>query len=93
MPKANRINFDHDVVKEIVSEIVNKTPGISNKHKSSVVINDTNTRIDISFVPLKSLYSIYDVAQKVQKVVHFNLTKMFDLYNFVINVTVTDTIK
>jgi uncharacterized alkaline shock family protein YloU len=93
MLKSNKINFDHGIVEKIVGEIIAKTPGVSKEHKFSIEINGSNTQIDVTFVPLDSLYNVYDISQKIQKSIYFHLVKMFDLFTFVVNVTATTLVK
>jgi hypothetical protein len=85
MPKTNKIIFNESLTLNIITDIINKIPGIDYDKLLDVAINKNHDVVDITFAPLKSVYNIYDIAKEIQDNVYFKLTKTFDLDRIVVN--------
>jgi hypothetical protein len=89
MANTNKIIFNESLTLNIITDIINKIPGIDYDKLLDVAINKNHDVIDITFTPLKSVYNVYDIAKEIQDNVYFKLTKTFDLNKIVINTIVT----
>jgi len=69
MLKAKNINFSKQIAENLVSEIVKKVPGINSNQSPIVSVNTETNTIDILFVPLSSIFNVYDVAKEIQDLV------------------------
>ncbi|GHU47166.1 hypothetical protein FACS1894218_1020 [Bacilli bacterium] len=86
MAKTNRINYDESLIIRIITNIIEKTPGVSVSDESSVILSDKHDSVNVTITPLKQIVNVYDLVKKLQENIYYQVTKIFDLYDIIVNV-------
>ncbi|MDR0825854.1 MAG: hypothetical protein LBM72_01155 [Mycoplasmataceae bacterium] len=66
MTKTDRINYDESLIIRIITNIMQKTPGVSVDDELSVLVSDKHDKVDVIFAPLKQIVNVHDLAKKLQ---------------------------
>ncbi|GHU30728.1 hypothetical protein FACS1894166_00900 [Bacilli bacterium] len=88
MSKIDRINYDESLIIRIITNIIQKTPGISVDDELNVAVSDKHNSIDVTLAPLNNIINVYDLAKKLQESIYYQVIKIFDLLDIVVNVRV-----
>ncbi len=89
MKNQNFLGISKDLLIDIIGQIVRKTPGVDNTKKVNIDIEkkSSNLIVKVEFYPSEDIINIYDLCLRLQSLIHFQMTKHFDMKN--INVEVT----
>lgn len=89
MKNQNFLGISKDLLIDIIGQIVRKTPGVDNTKKVNIDIEkkSSNLIVKVEFYPSEDIINIYDLCLRLQSLIHFQMTKYFDMKN--INVEVT----
>ena len=89
MKNQNFLGISKDLLIDIIGQIVRKTPGVDNTKKVNINIEkkSSNLIVKVEFYPSEDIINIYDLCLRLQSLIHFQMTKHFDMKN--INVEVT----
>ncbi|MDR0857123.1 MAG: hypothetical protein LBM76_01895 [Mycoplasmataceae bacterium] len=86
----NKIIFNSEIITNIITNIIRMVPGISKKKDSfSIKVSEDSKTIDVTFKPLESIISVYNICVKLQQNIYIQLTKQFDLQSKSFNINIT----
>ncbi|MDR0545446.1 MAG: hypothetical protein LBG49_00785 [Mycoplasmataceae bacterium] len=88
MYKAPPIIYDDSLIRSIVNEIINRTPGINTVIKPKITISSDKSIITIAIAPLSSINNVLNIATTLQINTINTLKKNMDVHPKQVNVQV-----
>ena len=86
MNLIEKISITSDVLEKIIVEEVKKNPGIDATKGVKIEISKDRQIFDIYVFPSESAYNLNDIAFELQKLVHYYISKQFDVKQIKVNI-------
>jgi uncharacterized alkaline shock family protein YloU len=89
MLRTNNIYFTKEIIHSIIKDIVNKVPGVVGDTDQIVISYDKNKKSIVADIKIDESYdNILSISQQVQKIIHYNVRKLFDLNKICVDVVI-----
>lgn len=86
MNLIENISITNDVLEKIITEEVKKNPGIDTTKGIKVEVSENRQVFDIFVYPSRKIFALNDVALELQKLIHYHVTKQFDVKQIKVNI-------